>query len=66
VITKDMIIRDVARQYPQTISVFGNWKVDFCCGGSHSIEQTATACRVTDIDGLIAALNEAIKLTDSK
>jgi len=60
-ITKDMTIREVARKYPRTISVFGNYKVDFCCGGSHSIEQTARACRVTDLEGLLAALNEVVK-----
>ena len=59
-ITKDMIIREVIRNYPETINIFGTFKVDFCCGGAHSIEQTANACRVTDVDGLVAALNEAI------
>lgn len=59
-ITKDMIIRDVITKYPETTSIFGNFKVDFCCGGAHSIEQTAHACSVTDIDGLVAALNQAI------
>ncbi|MCL5102609.1 MAG: DUF542 domain-containing protein [Armatimonadetes bacterium] len=59
-ITKDMIIREVIREYPETISIFGNFKVDFCCGGAHSIEQTARARGVTDVDGLIVALNQAI------
>jgi len=59
-ITKDMVIRDVIAKYPETINIFGNYKVDFCCGGAHSIEQTAAACRVKEIDGLMAALNEAI------
>ncbi|MCL5105049.1 MAG: DUF542 domain-containing protein [Armatimonadetes bacterium] len=59
-ITKDMIIRDVIREHPETISIFGNFKVDFCCGGAHSIEHTARARGVADVDGLIAALNQAI------
>lgn len=59
-ITKDMTIREVIRQYPETTSVFGNYKVDFCCGGAHSIEQTANACKVNDITDLMAALNKAI------
>ncbi|MDO8682618.1 MAG: DUF542 domain-containing protein [Armatimonadota bacterium] len=62
-ITKDMIIREVIRQYPETINIFGAHKVDFCCGGAHSIEQTANACRVYDVDGLVTALNEAIAVT---
>jgi len=60
-ITKEMIIRDVIRKYPETIHVFGNYRVDFCCGGAHSIEETAAACRVKDIRELLEALNEAIR-----
>jgi regulator of cell morphogenesis and NO signaling len=56
-ITKDMIVRDVTRKYPQTVNVFGNHRVDFCCGGAHSIEQTARARGCKDLDALIADLN---------
>lgn len=59
-ITKDMIIREVITQYPETVSVFGNYKVDFCCGGSHSIEQTAKARGVQNIDELIDTLNKIV------
>jgi regulator of cell morphogenesis and NO signaling len=59
-ITKDMIVREVADKYPQTISVFGKHRVDFCCGGAHSIEQTAQARGCRDIDELIADLNRAV------
>ncbi|MDO8588437.1 MAG: DUF542 domain-containing protein [Armatimonadota bacterium] len=59
-ITKDMVIREVIGKHPETINIFGNYKVDFCCGGAHSIEQTAHACRVYDVEGLVAALNEAV------
>ena len=58
-ITKDMIVRDVVKQYPQTVNVFGNHKVDFCCGGAHSIEQTANARGCQDVDALVADLNKA-------
>ncbi len=60
-ITRDMIVRDVVAKYPQTVSVFGNHKVDFCCGGAHSIEQTAQARGCPDIDALVADLNRAIQ-----
>jgi iron-sulfur cluster repair protein YtfE (RIC family) len=59
-ITKDMIIREVIAKYPETTSIFGTFKVDFCCGGAHSIEQTSHACGVKDVTGLVTALNEAI------
>ena len=60
-ITKDMIVREVADRWPQTVAVFGNHKVDFCCGGAHSIEQTARARGCRDIDALVADLNAAIQ-----
>jgi regulator of cell morphogenesis and NO signaling len=57
VITKDMIINDVIKKYPKTITVFNNFKVDSCCGGGVSIEKTAGASGV-DIDALLKALNK--------
>ena len=60
-ITRDMIVREVTDRWPQTVAVFGNHKVDFCCGGAHSIEQTAQARGCRDIDALVADLNKAIQ-----
>ena len=60
-ITKDMIVRDVVAKYPQTAGVFGNHKVDFCCGGAHSIEQTARARGCQDVGTLVADLNKSIQ-----
>jgi hypothetical protein len=60
-ITKDMIVREVADRWPQTVAVFGNHKLDFCCGGAHSIEQTARARGCQDIDALVMDLNRAIQ-----
>jgi hypothetical protein len=59
-ITKDMIVREVADRWPQTVAVFSDHKVDFCCGGAHSIEQTASARGCQDIDALLRDLNRAI------
>ena len=60
-ITNDVIVREVADRWPQTVAVFGNHKVDFCCGGAHSIEQTARARGCQDIDALVTDLNHAIQ-----
>ncbi len=60
-ITKDMIVKEVTARWPQTVNVFGAHKVDFCCGGAHSIEQTAQARGCQDIDSLITDLNKAIR-----
>lgn len=59
-ITRDMIVRDVIRRWPATIAVFGNHRVDFCCGGAHSIAQTAAARGCRDLDALLVDLNRAI------
>jgi len=64
IITKDMIINDVIKKYPKTITVFNNFKVDSCCGGGVSIEKTAAAGGV-DIDALLKALNK-VALAGSK
>lgn len=59
-ITKDDIINDVIRRYPQTIAVFNEFAVDSCCGGGQSIEKTATRDGV-DVEALLRALNEAVE-----
>ena len=57
-ITKDMVINDVIKKYPKTITVFSNFKVDSCCGGGFSIEKTAGMSGI-DMDALLKALNKA-------
>ncbi len=57
-ITKDMIINDVIKRYPETIAVFNRFNVDACCGGGSSIEATAKADGV-EVEALLVALNEA-------
>ena len=57
-ITRNMVINDVIKKYPQTIRVFNEYKVDSCCGGGAPIETTAKRDGV-DVEGLLKALNEA-------
>ncbi|ODS34652.1 MAG: hypothetical protein SCARUB_00232 [Candidatus Scalindua rubra] len=59
-ITKDMIVNEVINKYPQTDVVLTRYGVDLCCGGVQSIEKTAIACNVKNIDELMDALNKAI------
>ena len=56
-ITKDIVINDVIKKYPKTITVFSNFKVDSCCGGGFSIEKTAGMSGI-DMDALLKALNK--------
>ena len=48
------------KKYPQTIAVFNEFRVDSCCGGGRSIEQTAIADGV-DVEALLQALNQAVR-----
>ena len=64
-ITKDMIINDVIKKYPQTISVFNRFGVDACCGGGQGIERTATADGI-NIVALLDALNEVVQVSGNK
>ncbi|KAB2835602.1 MAG: disulfide oxidoreductase [Candidatus Brocadia sp.] len=58
-ITKDMVINDVIKKYPKTITVFSNFKVDACCGGGFSIEKTVSASGI-DLNALLTALNKVV------
>jgi iron-sulfur cluster repair protein YtfE (RIC family) len=60
VITKDTIVNEVINKYPESDKVFTKFGVDMCCGGVQSIEKTAIACNVKNLDELIDALNEVI------
>jgi len=60
VITKDMIVNEVINKYPESDKVFTKFGVDMCCGGVQSIEKTAIACNVKNIDELVDALNEVV------
>lgn len=57
IITKDMVINDVIKKYPKTITIFSNFKVDSCCGGGGSIEKTAGVSGI-NLDALLQALNK--------
>lgn len=57
-ITKDMIVNDVIKEFPKTIGVFSQFKIDSCCGGAATIEASATRDNAP-LEELITALNEA-------
>ena len=58
-ISKEMIINDIIRRYPKTVSVFAEFGVDSCCGGAQPIEVTASEDGV-DVEALVKALNRNI------
>ena len=58
-LTKEMIINDVIRKYPNSMKVFSKFKVDSCCGGGESIETTAKVGGA-DVPQLMIELNEEV------
>ena len=64
-ITRDRKINDVIKEYPQSIAIFNEFRVDSCCGGGQSIEKTAMADGI-DIEVLLQALNEAVKTSQGR
>lgn len=64
-ITRDQIINDVIKAYPDTIAVFNQFQVDSCCGGGRPISETAAADGLSELRPLLHALNRAArKLSD--
>lgn len=56
-ISKQMIVNDAIKLYPNTIGVFSKFHIDSCCGGAVSIEDAAKRDKV-DLAALLEKLNE--------
>ena len=56
-ISKQMIVNDAIKLYPDTIGVFSKFHIDSCCGGAVSIEGAAKRDKA-DLDALLKKLNE--------
>jgi iron-sulfur cluster repair protein YtfE (RIC family) len=54
-------VADIYRLYPETLPVLAKYKIDLCCGGRHSLEETAEKHGV-DLAELIRELDEALKV----
>lgn len=40
-ITPNMKVGDIARIWPETMRIFGRYRLDLCCGGAHALEFVA-------------------------
>lgn len=65
-ITRDQTINEITRSYPDTIEIFNRFKVDACCGGAHSIADTAAANRLEDLTSLLHSLNRETRRLGEK
>ncbi len=55
-VTKDVIVNDCIKLYPNTIGVFTEFNIDSCCGGAVSIEDAA-ARDGADLEAMLAEIN---------
>jgi regulator of cell morphogenesis and NO signaling len=58
IVTKDIIINDCIKKYPNTIGVFNKYNIDSCCGGAVSLEK---AC-IRDGASIYDVLNDINKI----
>jgi len=59
VITSDMKVRDVVRNWPETMRVFRSRELNLHCGGTHSVA-FAAAKHGFDLQMFLAELNAAV------
>ena len=64
-ITKNNTFAEVVRQYPQTIGLFNELHLDYCCGGDHTMEQ-GVAGKDVNLEDLLAKLNAAAQKVPAK
>ncbi|MFQ5441799.1 MAG: DUF542 domain-containing protein [Thermodesulfobacteriota bacterium] len=57
-VTKEIVVNDCIKLYPNTIGVFTRFNIDSCCGGAVSIEDAARRDGA-DLGALLRELNEA-------
>lgn len=60
IITKDLIINDCIKKYPDTIGVFNKFNIDSCCGGAVSLEEAAKRDKA-NLEELLKMLNGVVR-----
>ncbi|MGV3519598.1 iron-sulfur cluster repair di-iron protein [Luteitalea sp.] len=58
-ITPDSTVADIATQAPETIRVFQQHQIDFCCGGRIPLSQACSTHKV-DLDALLTELQQVV------
>ena len=59
-ISGDLIVNDVIRHWPSTVTVFARYGIDSCCGGGLALEVVCERHRI-DLAALLEDLNQAVR-----
>lgn len=59
-ITTDVMVRDVATEFPQSTRLFEKLKIDYCCGGNKPLAEACASAGI-DVDSLMEMLATAIQ-----
>jgi len=59
-ISGDMTVNQVLQEYPATLPVFNQYRVDACCGGAARLDVAAAAAGIS-LGELLAALRAAAR-----
>ena len=54
-------VADIYRLFPGTLPVLSKYNIDLCCGGRHSLEESAEKHGV-DLELLLQELDEALEV----
>ncbi len=54
-------VSEIYRSYPEALPVLAKYKIDLCCGGSHSLAVVAEKHGI-DLAVLLRELEEALKV----
>jgi len=64
-INPETTVREIAAHHPQTLEVFDEYGIDYCCGGGDRLAD-ATASRGIDLSTLVERLEQSIARTPKK
>lgn len=59
-ITIDVMVRDVATEFPQSTRVFEKLKIDYCCGGNKPLAEACASAGI-DVDSLMEMLAAVVQ-----
>lgn len=62
-ITKNMPLAEIVKEFPKAIDIFNQERIDYCCGGKHSLEE-ALIEKNLDVDAYVDKLNKELEEYD--